>query len=514
MLLNFTGLRKKRAAPPPPVTRPLSSAISTQGLERIVDSEESLTSDIDPSKPPSDIGVPSKANSDIEERPKASSDIGVTTVASKLSGSIDFTKSEIAKTELESKNSKSKVDPCSRLGSTNVKLSGTEPEHPAPVEDAPVDSRVLRKRGKLVHSRGSMENNVPSYSFVSTNNFENVEEGTDFVRRRINIFDPEKGKLQPKIQGCSAEYRNNKISDELSTSFSKSRSVTPKIKSLESKSNSFGLQHKLQRSQSLADSNVVISKSKQWNKMSSLSGNEATSSRNSFKSQNRLIKMQTLINLDDIETDIENMPVCGVLENRFSPRKLHVDNYICEGKCQAKPLKHSSSFQAGYKLRETKIINSFEKPKLLSSRSFCAHKNVPVSTESKQPRLGNVDTTKYYNGLISSSLDRNTFEGSMINNHRSNLSPPPLSNLQIFAISTKPLDIPVTAIEPIPSNVDKLPSLPIIQHSECRLESEKKLSILEPPPPGLVSREESTESWNRFLIQLNSILESRIGEFV
>ncbi|XP_017759005.1 PREDICTED: uncharacterized protein LOC108549933 isoform X4 [Eufriesea mexicana] len=144
--LSSTGLRKKRVAPPPPVSRPLSSAISTQGLERIVDSEESLTSDIDPSKPPSDIGVPSKANSDIEERPKASSDIGVTTVASKLSGSIDFTSSEIVKTELESKNNKSKVDPCSRLGSTNVKLSGTEPEHPAPVEDAPVDSRVLRKR--------------------------------------------------------------------------------------------------------------------------------------------------------------------------------------------------------------------------------------------------------------------------------------------------------------------------------------------------------------------------------
>ncbi|XP_067205927.1 uro-adherence factor A isoform X7 [Linepithema humile] len=64
--LSSTGLRKKRAAPPPPASRPLSSAISTQALERIVDSEESLTSDIDPSKPPSDIGAPSKASSDID----------------------------------------------------------------------------------------------------------------------------------------------------------------------------------------------------------------------------------------------------------------------------------------------------------------------------------------------------------------------------------------------------------------------------------------------------------------
>ncbi|XP_028981751.1 uncharacterized protein LOC107035734 isoform X1 [Diachasma alloeum] len=63
--LSSTGIRKKRAAPPPPMSRPLSSAISIQALERIVDSEESLTSDMGISKPPSDIGSNSKANSDI-----------------------------------------------------------------------------------------------------------------------------------------------------------------------------------------------------------------------------------------------------------------------------------------------------------------------------------------------------------------------------------------------------------------------------------------------------------------
>ncbi|XP_032456200.1 protein cordon-bleu isoform X12 [Nasonia vitripennis] len=64
--LSSAGQRKKRAAPPPPIARPLPSAISTQGLERIVDSDESLTSDMDLSKPSSDIDASaSKASSDI-----------------------------------------------------------------------------------------------------------------------------------------------------------------------------------------------------------------------------------------------------------------------------------------------------------------------------------------------------------------------------------------------------------------------------------------------------------------
>ncbi|CAK9818252.1 Cordon-bleu protein-like 1 [Anthophora plagiata] len=144
--LTSTGLRKKRAAPLPPVTRPLSSAISTQALERIVDSEESLTSDIDPSKPSSDIGVPSKANSDIEERPKASSDIGIVTTGSKLSSTIDFTKPNSLKMDKESNMGKFDLEPRQKLESTNVKLSNMDLKNPVPVEDAPVDARVARKR--------------------------------------------------------------------------------------------------------------------------------------------------------------------------------------------------------------------------------------------------------------------------------------------------------------------------------------------------------------------------------
>ncbi|XP_043260811.1 cordon-bleu protein-like 1 isoform X4 [Colletes gigas] len=123
--LSSTGLRKKRAAPPPPITRPLSSAMSTQALERIVDSEESLTSDMDPSKPPSDIGVPSKANSDI----------GMTTVAPNLLPTAS---------NIDQKVPKSDLDPYRRSGSINIKLPtvGTGD----PVEDTLVDARAPRKR--------------------------------------------------------------------------------------------------------------------------------------------------------------------------------------------------------------------------------------------------------------------------------------------------------------------------------------------------------------------------------
>ncbi|XP_076684158.1 uncharacterized protein LOC143377105 isoform X6 [Andrena cerasifolii] len=132
--LSSAGLRKKRTAPPPPANRPLSSAISTQALERIVDSEESLTSDMEPSKPASDIG-------ESEARPKASSDIGVTTVGAKLSPGF-----EPEPANPEPKACKLEVAPRHRAGSVNAKLPSDEPRNVAPVEDAPVDARVPRKR--------------------------------------------------------------------------------------------------------------------------------------------------------------------------------------------------------------------------------------------------------------------------------------------------------------------------------------------------------------------------------
>ncbi|XP_014483729.1 PREDICTED: cordon-bleu protein-like 1 isoform X7 [Dinoponera quadriceps] len=144
--LSSTGLRKKRAAPPPPAPRPLSSAISTQALERIVDSEESLTSDMDPSKPPSDIGAPSKASSDID-CPKASSDIGVSTQSMRRSAGCKpraeaaVTTSNVPQQSPEARSIKS--DPV-----VDRKLLA-DPEAPvAPVEAAPrlEQARVAAKR--------------------------------------------------------------------------------------------------------------------------------------------------------------------------------------------------------------------------------------------------------------------------------------------------------------------------------------------------------------------------------
>ena len=91
--------------------------------------------------------------------------------------------------------------------------------------------------------------------------------------------------------------------------------------------------------------------------------------------------------------------------------------------------------------------------------------------------------------------------------------PPPLSNLHIFAISTRPEDIQLAPMEEaLSGEFDRLPSLPCVERAERG--REPRLSILEPPPPGLVSREESSENWARFLLRLNAILESRAGEFV
>ncbi|KAL6437141.1 hypothetical protein ACFW04_005015 [Cataglyphis niger] len=149
--LSSTGLRKKRIAPPPPTPRPLSSAISTQALERIVDSEESLTSDMDPSKPPSDIGAPSKASSDIE-CPKANSDIVIST---KSTLELDYEpKSETATYEFDdnieqNRTAKTNVKACSETDSVNYKLVKTDVEMITPVEVASKveQARVVTKKG-------------------------------------------------------------------------------------------------------------------------------------------------------------------------------------------------------------------------------------------------------------------------------------------------------------------------------------------------------------------------------
>ncbi|RLU24264.1 hypothetical protein DMN91_004475, partial [Ooceraea biroi] len=164
--LSSTGLRKKRAAPPPPAPRPLSSAISTQALERIVDSEESLTSDMDPSKPPSDIGVPLKASSDID-CPKANSDIGVSTQSTRQ---LDYKSNpEVATCESDGNvqqngTAETSVAAYSSSDSVNSKLAKANVEVPAPITTAPrvKQARVAAKRGKLTRNASGSNTSIGS----------------------------------------------------------------------------------------------------------------------------------------------------------------------------------------------------------------------------------------------------------------------------------------------------------------------------------------------------------------
>lgn len=408
---------------------------------------------MDPSKPPSDIGAPSKA----------SSDIGLST---------------IVVPDKADQPERTKKEKSSIRMTTDVNAV----EDPPKVENA----RVEVKRGKLARSReNAVYDRLPPYNFASRKSLEKVREAPEGSYRGVEL---EKGKTR------RAKYEFSKPIGEDSLI----GSTEPKLK----------------KSQSLTgcEDNVLFRRR---------NGREIVRDecRSKKSSANRLIKMEAVVNLDDIETDIEGMPECGILETRYSPTRSHVDNYVCGEKCRGKVLKHSTSFQSCPRLKDTRIVNAYER---ISSQSFCARKEFDrdkdpsrkfssSSVAEPTPRLGDVKTTKFYDqGSIVSSHDDE--RGYRTGGTRNNLSP--LSNLQIFAISTKPLDIQVAPIESIPNDIDELPSLPIVRHSDGKLEPEKKLSILEPPPPGLVSRQESNESWNQFLIQLNSILESRAGEFV
>jgi hypothetical protein len=174
----------------------------------------------------------------------------------------------------------------------------------------------------------------------------------------------------------------------------------------------------------------------------------------------------------------------------------------------------SKSFRTN--TRETKQTkNLIKKPDSILSQSLRSKYSKTSETSLKSaihsPKLDRLSTIDCYTNCIVFNENREPYNTSK-HYMESNLSPPPLSTLQIFAISTKPLDIQVAPVDSIPNDIDELPSLPII-NVENKLK-ERKLSILEPPPPNLVSRQESNDNWNRFLIQLNSILESRVGEFV
>lgn len=413
--------RKKRVAPPPPTPRPLSSAISTQALERIVDSEESLTSDMDPSKPSSDIGAPSKANSDID-CPKANSDIAVSTQSTLELGYEP--KSEIVTfdgniQQNRTANAETNVEARSETDSVNHKLVKADVEMIAPVEAAPKveQARIIAKRGKLARSSSTLLR-----SFKARDPSGNPHQ----ISENMSMNDETShATLYP------GKYR-----------FSK-RDRLHIVERYRSQYNSTGTNFVDNISLGIASKdhiqNIIGKKSQSFRRAVSLCENfkELVSSNHKFS--------------------VRSNKIC------------HAKHYAKESDCTRKQLKMQTSMNR-------------EDIKSNIKNMRCEISESPWNNFSKQYA-------------------------------ENNLSPPLLSTLQIFAISRKPVDIQMASTDCIPSDIDELPSLPMINYTESKLE-ERKLSILQPPPPGLVNRQESNENWNCFLDQLNLILESRIGEFV
>lgn len=483
--ITCIGIRKKRAAPPPPTPRPLSSAISTQALERIVDSEESLTSDMDPSKPPSDIGAPSKASSDID-CPKANSDIDITTQSMRQ---LDCkVKPETATCEFNcdiQQNCAAEENTEARSKSDLISSELVKAEVIAPVEATlrVEQARVTAKRGKLAHTANNL--NASLYD-SKTQNFPgnlqvgegtNIEEKTSHVTlhpRKHRYSISERNKLHVTIQRYHSQYDN-------STSINFANNVSVGIAKNHIEDVTGQRSQICQNSQSLRE---IKSNSHEYREGTIPFDNELLANRSNKSADctkhymkkhdhtsKQLTRIQTSVNLDGIKSNVENVEnmECKILKNTYNPKLSHSSSYVCRGKYGKRV--SSCSFQNSMISKETPYA------------SFIA------SNENRELR----NCSKQY-------AENNSY-------------PPPLSTLQIFAISTKPVDIQVVPTESIPSDIDKLPSLPIINYIENKLQ-ERKLSILEPPPPGLINRQESNENWNRFLVQLNSILENRVGEFV
>lgn len=431
------GLRKKKAAPAPPPPRPLSSAISTQALERIIDSEESLPAETEASPSRKD------AEANIERR----------------------------SVERRSLNDKSE-----KLVTSNEVVPVPEAsEFPEKLTSAPnLEPAFERKRGKLVRSKSSLEQNRSAYSFVSRQSLESVVEvagelGDNNYCSLGNTRGPESRRVLFARSSAAAVSENAFYKPEVRI-VRQRRTADP----FDEKSGQF------------------------FPEITGLKG-----------------------------TDLESLPPCGILESRFSPKRSHSGNYICDEKCQMRMLKQSLSFQSTRKLKETKIeSDDFYRGGLKSSHSFNAKSRFERMNSGEVPKLGDFSLTSSLNEPRISSRE-NLEQGEL--HFQNSPTPYPLSNLQIFAISAKleniqaiPKFVKPSAVEVPDIRVDDetedLPSLPTpVARSSFRKNNSREtelVSIFKPPPPGLVSRQESNENWNNFLSRLNSILESRVGEFV
>lgn len=439
IIVFVKGIRKKRAAPQPPVSRPLSSAISSQALERIVDSEESLTSDMGVSKPPSDI-----AASETETHSKANSDIVVGSHTIKTIG--DFNFDSLPKRDLVklSKDS-SQIDAFEPVKKAPIpievsvvieKKSSTPvekvPTPPAPVEALSVcqennylEARV--KRGKFVRSTSSFDDNEVAFSFVSQNSYEKIYEDEE-IENNINYI----GKKS--IDKFNYFENDNKIKLKLDKNYQDRRKNLLKISNikLDNIENSNG--RMINRTSDKL--NIDKENSDRWmvKYSRSLNSNDCNQ-RRALRSKDRVVGVSDL--------KLEEDPAIKTANNN--------DNLLNP---------------SGMRTRKSNSISEYD-----------------VFKNNSSSRLSNLEI-----------LD----------------TVPP-------SITEKPVDIkkaPVGAVEDIILNdIKGIPSFPLSNKSNVNIGINNKLSILKPPPPGLVSRQESNENWNNFINRLNFILDSKLEEF-
>ncbi|XP_014296168.1 probable serine/threonine-protein kinase DDB_G0282963 isoform X4 [Microplitis demolitor] len=208
--LSSTGIRKKRAAPQPPVSRPLSSAISSLALERIVDSEESLTSDMGVSKPPSDIA----ASSETETHSKANSDIVVGSNTIKTVGDLnrnkfdDKSKPDLVKTL----NDNFKLDhvDTGRKAPIPIEVSVVIEKKSVPAENLPIPEEVKTVEAKTIKRGNESPTEIDRLlQKVSTTLASVLPDEEVASRSEIKTTEPEK--IHARDLNSSHNNNNNNI---------------------------------------------------------------------------------------------------------------------------------------------------------------------------------------------------------------------------------------------------------------------------------------------------------------
>lgn len=210
-------------------------------------------------------------------------------------------------------------------------------------------------------------------------------------------------------------------------------------------------------------------------------------------------KRKNLVKISNVELDSvenENDKICPVYSNRVSDRWIKNNS------------RSFSSYDSNQRERGV-VVRSKDQSRDVSDLKL------------EDPEI---KSRNYY--FLKASRMRKSNSVSEYDVFKNNSSSRP-GNLEIFAVSKKPVDIKKPPVGShagaedvknaedviIPSEIKYIPSFPLYNKSNVNICIDNKLSILKPPPPGLVSRQESNENWNNFINRLNLILDSNFEEF-